>query len=184
MEKSQERENIYLTPEIIKTIEKIGSIYSKYQNRAFDTVHQLNASIDEYLKAHDLWENQSAIFNVIYSLPSIYPQYQLYDALIAIRKKGEEIKVDLQENNLSPELLDEIKTMGRIYTENSEQAAKIENKLRKIINKYMTKHGLWKNQEAIREVIECLPSSYLRFNFYETYYDLEKAKKAEIKEEN
>ena len=48
----------------------------------------------------------------------------------------------------------------------------------------MTKHGLWKNQEAIREVIECLPSGYLRFNFYETYYDLEKAKKAEIKEEN
>lgn len=184
MAKSQERENIYLTPEIIETIEKMGSIYFEYQSQAFTVADELNESIDKYLKANGLWENQSAIFNIIHSLPPIYPRHRLYDALYAIQKKGEELKASVQENNLSSKLLDEIKTMGRIYTESSEQAAKIESELGKIINKYMTEQGLWKNQEAIREVIECLPGGYLRFNFYETYYDLEKAKKADIKEEN
>lgn len=48
MEKSQERENIYLTPKIIEPIEKMGSIYSEYQNQAFTVADELNESIDKY----------------------------------------------------------------------------------------------------------------------------------------
>ncbi len=184
MEKSEKQGNIYLTPEIISVIEKIGSTYARYQDQAFKAADKLNENIDEYFKAHKLWENQSAIKKVIYSLPSIYPRHDLYKALDVIKKKGKVSEVVEEENILSPELLEEIKIMGRIFTKNNTRAVRAQERLRNRINKYMTEHGLWENQDAILEVIELLPGGYLRFNFYETYYELENTKRAEIKEEN
>lgn len=87
MEKSQELENIYLTPEIIETIEKMGNIYSEYQNQAFTVVDEWNESIDKYLEENGLWENQSAIFNITYSLSLRYPRQYLYNALYVIEKR-------------------------------------------------------------------------------------------------
>lgn len=177
MGKSEKQKNSYLTAEMIRMITQRGYSYSQYQNQALKVVDELNAVINEYLEKQNLWKDKNAIQSILYRLPYIYPREYLYDAIYAIEKEYGEMQTDMREYILPPEMLMAISTMGKKYTQNRMKASKAENRLRKRINNYMTEHDLWKNQDAILEIIGLLPSGYLRFNLYGTYHELDNEKR-------
>lgn len=70
-------------------------------------------------------------------------------------------------------LVTQMERLGGAYSEKIKEASDIEKELSSIVNEYMEEHKLWKNQEAIQEVIDHLPGGHLRFTMLDIYFDLE-----------
>lgn len=87
----------------------------------------------------------------------------------------------LQEGWLSEDAVNKIVALSQKYSEFYDKEQKAEGQLREQIYQYLNKNNLWKNPKAILEVISYLPPCYLRFNMYETYYELVDAEKNKTK---
>lgn len=87
----------------------------------------------------------------------------------------------LQEGWLSEDAVNKIVVLSQKYSEFYDKEQKAEGQLREQIYQYLNKNNLWKNPKAILEVISYLPPCYLRFNMYETYYELVDAEKNKAK---
>lgn len=82
---------------------------------------------------------------------------------------------------LQPDTFRQIVDLSDKYTRYEALASKTEEKLRQCVKEHMSQGDLWKNPDAIMEVIDYLPQCYLRFNLFETYHDVIK-KQEEQKE--
>lgn len=87
----------------------------------------------------------------------------------------------LQKGWLSADAVNKIEALSQKYSEFYDKEKKVEGQLREQVCQYLNKNNLWKNPKAILEVISYLPPCYLRFNMYETYYELVDAEKNKVK---
>lgn len=181
-ERQKDEHISYLSDEIIELMLNMGSVYSDYSNMVHAVYKKLKQEVIKYLDENELWKDEETILNISHHLPNSGMYQELTHALYNILESGEDKQSGIEQSNLTPEMIETLKIMRRAYNRNFEKASRVEEKMRKHINRYMDEHNLWKNQKAIIEVIEVLPAGYLRFKFYKTYYDLED-KKSEIPEE-
>ena len=78
-----------------------------------------------------------------------------------------------RENYASAELIEVMKDLRGQYQIKMKEASEIDGELRILVNKHLDDHDLWNNTDAIKEIIDYLSAgSYLRFNLYETLYEL------------
>lgn len=78
-----------------------------------------------------------------------------------------------QKERLPRHFVIQMERLGSAYSEKMKEASDIEKELNSIVKEYMEGHKLWKNREAIQEVIDHLPAGHLRFTMLDRYYDLE-----------
>ena len=174
----------FLSDELIAWIMDMRNDYSDYSHRADAVRRKLKQEVWKYLDESELWSDKAAILEISHWLPNGCRYHELDDALFDILQDNEYTQDETEESVLSAEIVETLRVMRRAYKRNFEKASRIQNKMRKHIARYMDEHELWGNQKAVQEVIEILPSGYLRFQFYMTYYDLEKEKNGEAQEEN
>ena len=78
-----------------------------------------------------------------------------------------------RKNYASAELIKIMNDLGGQYQIKMKEASEIDGELRILVNKHLDDHDLWNNTDAIKEMIDNLSAgSYLRFNLYETLYEL------------
>lgn len=78
-----------------------------------------------------------------------------------------------QKERLPRHIVTQMERLGSAYLEKMKEASDIEEELNNIVKEYMEDHKLWKNREAIQEVIDHLPAGHLRFTMLDLYFDLE-----------
>lgn len=184
--KQAENKKSYLSDELIETIQRLGSSYSDYMNRAKAVEDELRKQIEKYMSEHGLWENANSILEIYYCLPTEYPRNYLHDAYCELIEKRCETNIDKtgDANFISSAMLETVESMGKTYLKHFNKARMVEKKVRCQVADYMDQHGLWKNPDAILEVIDYLPSSYLRFIMHGFYYRAKENIEKESQEEN
>lgn len=183
MEEINRHDHYYLSSELIEVVKSLEKGYLDYRNRTDVVRQKLKKGILEYLDKNSLWKDKETILDITYRLPYSGMFRELDIALYDVKVIGEDEQINDNESQLTQEMTEFLRIMRRAYNRNFEKASRIQKKMRKHIVRYMDRLDLWENQEAIQEVIEILPPGYLRFNFYKTYYDLERKKNNEVQEQ-
>lgn len=184
--KQEENKRLYLSDELIESIQKLGSIYLDYQSKAKAVEKELKEQIDHHMSEHCLWESAESILDIYYCLPMEYPRNYLYDAYWKLIEKRSDTNIDQagDKNFISCEMLETVKHMGRAYVEHFNEARKVQGKMRHQVAEYLNQHELWNNPDAIHEVINYLPPGYLRFIMYGFYYRAKESLEKESQEGN
>lgn len=150
----------------------IGLIYEQSPNEYMMTSAEFT---DEELKTiQRILENHMDESVVVVGTSEELNVDQLYQQADELGSK-DEVGITEEEANgiwLTPAAVSKIETLCKEYSKYEEKRQKIQEQLRTFINGYMNKRNLWKKPDAILEVISCLPPCYLRFNLYESYYEI------------
>lgn len=156
---------------------RLNRLQHSYTNR-------MDTFICNYITRHGFWSNPAAVGAIMNCLPSLYyPELMSKIREVFHCEKYELMDLTYRENyRIDPELKRRLQKIFPVLRDRREKAGKATTLLWEYIYDYFKKNRLFTNKEALEEIFEAVPDSYVKFRIWDAH-QLEKKKEKNKKKE-